>query len=442
MLNRWLTLFLLPTFVTALIPLQLLSQELKVNPPPASPLGANSLAPGCMREIVETILQNHIHAPPRAQLLADIMKNLSVVSGNEAGGTTETLDYQSQNLDQLYSQVELELKRLQLYTAPNGLTWLNSAIAKSVPGSATLVSKKEAEVQKQLDANRYVGIGVRVTTHSDGWMLINESIEGGTAAAAGIGENEIVERIDGQSTKGLPLANLVQMLRGVEGSQVTLEVRSSSGSATRTVTLTRAVVPIKTVQFYLGTKYDFRAEVATLELKRIAASNVAELSQQIEQLPASVTTILLDLTGLSAKAFELHQDVSPSNHHYYVLLADALLDACPLGSVETRTSRRKLESESGTILNGRRLVVLCPPMLTGYLEWLAVNLHLQGVRILFDTPPIESTLTDIYLGYDNCEVTDDLSLNLLMTGLKLPEPRPTKPIGSQVNSIRDIMDPP
>jgi hypothetical protein len=69
--------------------------------------------------------------------------------------------------------------------------------------------------------------------------------------------------------------------------------------------------------------------------------------------------------------------------HSVHLLADALLDDCELGQLESRTGTRKLRAEEGNILSGRKLIFYYVPRTHDYIDWLAANLNSQGHFVCF-----------------------------------------------------------
>ncbi len=51
-------------------------------------------------------------------------------------------------------------------------------------------------------------------------------MEGGPAARAGVKNGDLLEEVDGVDTRGMPLRDVVERLRGDEGTDVTIKVRT------------------------------------------------------------------------------------------------------------------------------------------------------------------------------------------------------------------------
>jgi hypothetical protein len=134
------------------------------------------------------------------------------------------------------------------------------------------------------------------------------------------------------------IPGLVEMIRGEEGTPVTLVVRQPGATETRTLKMTRGVVPFETV---LGIKrgddeaWLFRIHphepIAYVQVASITSSTLHELRQVAQQLEAAnFRALVLDLR-------EAHGD----SIHHAALLADGLLDGGVLWQVRDAKQRVK-----------------------------------------------------------------------------------------------------
>ncbi len=95
-----------------------------------------------------------------------------------------------------------------------------NGLLDSVSGAPNLMPEKERKVQEQSEGNRYVGIHIALgMDESEKRPKIMEVIEGGPADRAGVKSGDLVEQIDGADTKGMPLREAVDRLRGDEGTK-------------------------------------------------------------------------------------------------------------------------------------------------------------------------------------------------------------------------------
>lgn len=84
---------------------------------------------------------------------------------------------------------------------------------------------------------RYVGIGARMSQHEDGAQVVGVFKTG--SAAGSLHEGDVVLRVDGVWTEGLPLPRIVEMIVGEDGTDVELLVQPKGGGPVRTVVLPR-----------------------------------------------------------------------------------------------------------------------------------------------------------------------------------------------------------
>ena len=90
----------------------------------------------------------------------------------------------------------------------------------TVPGGAEITSAKEQEVQEQFQGNRYVGIHIQVRyDEKEKRTIIAGIVPGGPADRAGMKQEDRIEQIDGVDTKDLTLRQVVDRLRGADGTE-------------------------------------------------------------------------------------------------------------------------------------------------------------------------------------------------------------------------------
>jgi carboxyl-terminal processing protease len=88
----------------------------------------------------------------------------------------------------------------------------------------------------------FEGVGARVSD-IDGAATIVEVFLGSPAEATGLKPGDRILTVDGQTTQGLTLEEVVDLIRGPQGTHVTLEVQGLDDMAPRTVVVTRETLP-------------------------------------------------------------------------------------------------------------------------------------------------------------------------------------------------------
>ncbi len=241
------------------------------------------------------------------------------------------------------------------------LASLNDVVADVLWASAD-----ELRVDRQLAENQYVGIGVSIGT-ADGLCVFHDVFPRGPARKAGIVAADRVLAVDGIDARK-PLGEVVAMLRGAKGSQVTVRVAQPRG-APRDLTMVRDVVPIDTVEGVRRDEHDdWICETPGLEgglylrVVNVSGSTAAEL-RQLANRASNGRGVVLDLRSGAAG------DVS-----HLRLLADALLDAQEIGQLQRATGSEMLRSTEDHVLHGLPMVVLVDARSSPHMRWLSSRL--------------------------------------------------------------------
>jgi carboxyl-terminal processing protease len=85
----------------------------------------------------------------------------------------------------------------------------------------------------------YVGIGAELTMEAAGARVVR-ILDGSSAREHGLVEGDVLLEVEGRPVRGRTLADVVTDLRGEEGSEVALLVRTRDGN--RTVTVERRAI--------------------------------------------------------------------------------------------------------------------------------------------------------------------------------------------------------
>jgi carboxyl-terminal processing protease len=160
-------------------------------------------------------------------------------------------------------------------------------------GHTDFMTPEEREARNDSLAGSYVGIGVRMDLSEDGLPEIVSVFEDSPAAGAGLQTGELIIAVDGTATEGKTLDEVAGMVRGEAGTTVDVTVRAEGGTE-RTVTITRADVPIDPVSWTLvpGTR------TALIRLDQFSSGAMNEVVEALEAArEAGAERLVLDLRG-------------------------------------------------------------------------------------------------------------------------------------------------
>ncbi len=100
---------------------------------------------------------------------------------------------------------------------------------------------------QQLEAE-YCGIGVVVTKEKLGdYLLVVSSFENSPAKEAGLDTGDKITKVEGTSTAGMSVDDIVAGIKGKEGTEVTITVQKSGENKEENIKLTRKMIDIETV---------------------------------------------------------------------------------------------------------------------------------------------------------------------------------------------------
>ena len=99
---------------------------------------------------------------------------------------------------------------------------------------------------------RFSGIGLTVTGQKDG-LRVETVFKRSPAERAGIEVGETIVSVDGRSIAGLDSTSATELIKGPEGSEVTVGVRGPKSGRTRQLSLTRAQISLPVVSSRLET---------------------------------------------------------------------------------------------------------------------------------------------------------------------------------------------
>lgn len=331
--------------------------------------------------VTDIVLNHHIDPPTRQQMLLVGVKSLL-----KAAGIDPPVGL-SRRISALATDEELTgfIKDIwSTTTADSKVPFeqlsesLTDGLLQSIPGRSRLISRKEADVSDQFANNRYVGIGIALST-SEGRPMITQVIPGGPSDRGGVKDSDMILSIDGVSTKNENLRQVVGRLRGEEGSRVKLELRSRGSDTSRTIVLTRGVVLFKHVTDSREMPLRNGTSAGYLRITQISSSVLHELRKyEVQWQSSPVRAVVLDLRNAHGGRGE--------NIHNAVTLADGLLDGGDIGRVQTARGIKRYKAGPDCLFREWPLVLLIGPNTSGTAEWLAAALRDNGRAVLVGAP--------------------------------------------------------
>jgi carboxyl-terminal processing protease len=136
---------------------------------------------------------------------------------------------------------------------------------------------------------KYEGIGATVAIRDDQIVII-APITGSPADKAGVRAGDKILEIDGESTSGMSLAEAVLLIRGSQGTSVSILVLHQDETEPVEIEIVRAEIELDSVL------YEMRQDIAYINITHFSEPTDGELSSALESVIAEgATAIILDL---------------------------------------------------------------------------------------------------------------------------------------------------
>lgn len=219
---------------------------------------------------------------------------------------------------------------------------INGLLVSLDPFASYLNADQYKQYQKASSATGSVGL---LLSRKYGYELsVVDAIPGSPADKAGLATGDIVEAINGISTKDMPLAFTQVLLNGEPGTNVELTVMRLRKPEPTKMTLTRAAV-----QYPPVTHSMIEPQVGQIVLKSLESSKTASVAAAIEDLKKKgAQKLVLDLRHAAAG--------SPEEG---VALARLFLESGAIASVSgQRVSKTSYDAEPSKVIWKGPLVVL------------------------------------------------------------------------------------
>ena len=151
------------------------------------------------------------------------------------------------------------------------------------------MSAESYERYQEQMTNSYVGVGITVTEREDKYLDILEVTTGGTAEAAGVEPGGIIVRVGDQDISEVGIDGATTLIKGEEGTDVTLTIRY--GEEEKTFTMTRSYFEV-TVAW--GQMLEDGIGMVTIENfdGRCAEETIAAIEELLDQ---GATALIFDV---------------------------------------------------------------------------------------------------------------------------------------------------
>ncbi len=182
---------------------------------------------------------------------------------------------------------------------------INGMMKSLDPHSAFMTPElyKELEVET---LGQFGGIGIEIMIMKDVLTVVSP-IEDTPAFNAGLKSGDQILKIDGKSTKDVTIMEAVQKLRGQKDTKVTITIFRENMTAPKEVTLTRAIIQVKSVKFKKMEDHIGYIRIAAFQER--TAEDLRKALKEVSEKNVPMKGLVLDLRndpgGLLNQAIEV-----------------------------------------------------------------------------------------------------------------------------------------
>ena len=213
------------------------------------------------------------------------------------------------------------------------------------PHSSYMNAKSYKDMQVQTRGN-FGGLGIEVSMEN-GVIKVVSPIDDTPAQRGGLQPGDYITHLDGKQIQGMTLNDAVEMMRGKVGTDIKLTVLRE-GKEPFDVSLTRAVIPIKTVRSRIEGNDIAYVRISSFS-QPTADGLKTEMTKMTTQLGDKFKGVILDLRnnpgGLLDQA---------------VAVSDAFLDQGEIVSTRSRAKedQQRFNARPGDLAKGKPIIVL------------------------------------------------------------------------------------
>jgi len=159
---------------------------------------------------------------------------------------------------------------------------------------SSFMPPEEGKWMEEELSGEFGGVGL-ILHESDNFPVVIAAIEGTPAYKAGFLPGDVILKINGKDVQGHRLDYSVTSLRGEVGTTVQVTFGRKDEEEPRTVTLTRAMIPVQTVQ---GARVLDGTSIGYVRITQFSGPTAKDLKHALRKLAdQKITGLILDLRG-------------------------------------------------------------------------------------------------------------------------------------------------
>lgn len=172
-----------------------------------------------------------------------------------------------------------------------------SGMVSSLGDPYTFFLTPDAQKTSKEELNgAFEGVGIQLGFNKDKRLVVIAPLVGTPAQKAGIKPQDIIVKIEDKDTTSITLPEAVSLIRGPKGTEVNLTILREGEEETRTFTLKRDTILVKSVEVSFRQSTENGKNIAVVKLTRFGERTKDEWGEAVSQvLSKEAEGIVLDL---------------------------------------------------------------------------------------------------------------------------------------------------
>ena len=167
----------------------------------------------------------------------------------------------------------------------------------------------EYKKMRQENEGNFTGIGAQLETNKKGEVYVKEPLDDPPSPAlrAGVKSNDVILAVDGKVIKGMDILDVVDLIRGEDGTKVRLTFRRPGRPKPFDLTIVRALVQFKMVKSRM---LDEKNKIGYIQLYQFNEQSDVQFDKALTELDKShMKGLILDLRGNPGGLLQVAVDI-------------------------------------------------------------------------------------------------------------------------------------
>lgn len=162
------------------------------------------------------------------------------------------------------------------------------------PYTVFLPPEQQKTTKEELNGS-FDGVGIQLGFDKDKRLVVIAPLKGTPAEKVGIKPQDMIVKIGDKDTNGMSLPEAVKLIRGPKGTQISLTIFQDGDSDTKTYTLTRETIVVKSVESVFKDTISGK-KVAVIKLSRFGERTKDEWTEAVNEIVSNKpSAVVLDV---------------------------------------------------------------------------------------------------------------------------------------------------